>query len=193
MLTATKMKKQKTGKTKLKVEIGLPSGVTASVSGQSLAINGPKGESKRNIRQHNVKIMLENSKVIFETERSTKRDKKLLGSLKAHVNNMIKGSVHHHNYILKICAGHFPMTVTVSDNRLTIKNFLGEKVPRVLSLKDGSAVKVEGSLIYVTSTSKETAGQVAADIEQITRRPGFDSRVFQDGIYIINKDGKELK
>ena len=118
MLTATKMKKQKTGKTKLKAEIELPSGVTASISGQSLTINGPKGESKRNIRQHNVKIMLENSKVIFETERSTKRDKKLLGSLKAHVNNMIKGSVHHHNYILKICAGHFPMTVTVSDNRL---------------------------------------------------------------------------
>ena len=193
MLTATKMKKQKTGKTKLNAEIEMPSGVTASISGQSLAIKGPKGESKRNIRQHNVKIMLENSKVIFETERSTKRDKKLLGSLKAHVNNMIKGSVHQHNYILKICAGHFPMTVTVSDNRLTIKNFLGEQVPRVLHLKEGAAVKVDGQLIHVISTSKETAGQVAADIEQLTRRPGFDTRVFQDGIYLINKDGKELK
>lgn len=193
MLTATKMKKKKTGKTKLKAEIELPSGVTASMSGLILAINGPKGESKRNIRQHNVKIMLENSRVIFETERSTKKDKKLLGSLKAHVNNMIKGSMHQHNYVLKICAGHFPMTVTVADSRLTIKNFLGEKVPRVLSLKDGAAVKVDGSLIHVTSTSKETAGQVAADIEQLTRRPGFDSRVFQDGCYIIVKDGKELK
>ncbi|MBI2656013.1 50S ribosomal protein L6 [Candidatus Woesearchaeota archaeon] len=187
------MKKQKTGKTKLNAEISLPSGVTASLSGQSLAITGPKGESKRKIRQHNVKIMLENSKVIFETEKSTKRDKKLLGSLKAHVNNMIKGSIHQHNYTLKICAGHFPMTVAVADNNLTIKNFLGEKVPRVLQLKEGAAVKVDGQLIHVISTSKETAGQVAADIEQLTRRPGFDSRVFQDGIYIINKDGKELK
>ena len=187
------MVKQKTGKTKLTEEIGLPSGVTANISGQSVIIKGPKGEAKRNIRQHNVKIKLENSKVIFETERSTKRDKKMLGSLKAHINNMVRGSVNPHIYILRICAGHFPMTVSVSDNKLIIKNFLGEKVPRVLQLKEGANVKTEGSLIYVTSSSKETAGQVAADIEQLTRRSGFDSRVFQDGLYIISKDGKELK
>lgn len=193
MLTATKMKKQKTGKAKLKAEIELPTGVTAVLSGHYLSIKGPKGESKRNIRQHNVKISMENSKVIFDTERSSKKDKKILGSLKAHINNMIRGSMSQHNYTLKICAGHFPMTVAVADNKLTIKNFLGEKVPRVLPLKDGSTVKVDGAMIYVTSASKETAGQVAADIEQLTRRPGFDSRVFQDGIYIINKDGKELK
>lgn len=187
------MTKQKTGKTKLKEEIELPSGVTADMPGQYLSIKGPKGESKRNIRQHNVKIRLENNKVIFETERATKRDKKMFGSLRAHINNMVKGSTNPHIYTLKICAGHFPMTVSVSDNKLIIKNFLGEKVPRALQLKEGATVKVEGSLIYVTSPSKEIAGQVAADIEQLTRRPGFDTRIFQDGIYIINKDGKELK
>ena len=85
------------------------------------------------------------------------------------------------------------MTVTISDNKLHVKNFLGEKVPRVLNLKEGTTVKVDGALIHVTSSSKELAGQVSGDIEQLTRRPGFDTRVFQDGIYIINKDGKELK
>ena len=187
------MAKQKTGKTRLNEEIELPSGVTADMSLQSLIIKGPKGESKRNIKQHDGKIKLEDNKLIFETERSTKRDKKMLGTLMAHVNNMVRGSTNPHVYTLKICAGHFPMTVAVSDNKLTIKNFLGEKVPRVLKLKEGAAVKVEGNMIYVTSPSKETAGQVAADIEQITRRPGFDARVFQDGCYIISKDGKELK
>ncbi|MDP6647875.1 MAG: 50S ribosomal protein L6, partial [Candidatus Woesearchaeota archaeon] len=63
----------------------------------------------------------------------------------------------------------------------------------VLQIKEGATVKVEGDLINVTSTNKETAGQVSADIEQLTRRPGYDKRIFQDGIYIINKDGKELK
>jgi large subunit ribosomal protein L6 len=62
-----------------------------------------------------------------------------------------------------------------------------------LQIKEGATVKVEGDLINVTSTNKETAGQVSADIEQLTRRPGYDKRIFQDGIYIINKDGKELK
>ncbi len=187
------MKNQKARRTKLAEEIELPSGVTAGISGKSLLIKGPKGEVKRDIGRHTVKIKLEGSKVTFETERTTKRDKKMLGSLMAHINNMVKGSINPHVYILKICAGHFPMTVSVSDYKLTIKNFLGEKVPRALPLKEGATVKVEGSLIYVTSSNKEIAGQVAADIEQLTRRPGFDSRVFQDGLYIISKDGKELK
>mgnify|MGYP001570040019 FL=1 len=85
------------------------------------------------------------------------------------------------------------MNVSTDGNKLSVKNFLGEKVPRVLELKEGATVKVESPLIYVISSNKEIAGQVSADIEQLTRRPGFDTRIFQDGIYIINKDGKELK
>ena len=74
-----------------------------------------------------------------------------------------------------------------------IKNFLGEKVPRSLKLKHGVTVNVDGSQIVVEGVDRELAGQVAADIEQATRRPGFDTRVFQDGIYIISKDGEEQK
>jgi large subunit ribosomal protein L6 len=84
------------------------------------------------------------------------------------------------------------MNVSVSNKKLIIKNFFGEKIPREVKLKNAN-VKVEGELIYVTSQNKETAGQISADIEQVTRRPGYDTRVFQDGIYIINKDGKEMK
>ena len=54
-------------------------------------------------------------------------------------------------------------------------------------------MKVEGELIHVAGTNKEIAGQVSADIEQLTRRPGYDTRIFQDGIWITSKDGKEMK
>ena len=186
--------KTKNGKSgKITKESGLPDGVTASLDGKLLIVKGPKGESKREIRQKEVSVKIETNKIVFETGRLTKRNKKVLGALMAHVKNMIKGSLQNHTYALKICAGHFPVTVTVADGKLQVKNFLGEKVPRILKLKEGIIVKVEGSLIYVSSASKELAGQTSADIEQITRRPGFDTRVFQDGIYIINKDGKELK
>jgi len=171
----------------------LPQGVAASISGQFLVIKGPKGESKRELKQHNIKLEVHNGRLVFETKNTTKRDKKNMGTLRSHVKNMIKGSMEPHTYILKICAGHFPMMVSVADGKLQIKNFLGEKVPRMLKLKEGASVKVDGQTIHIESTSKETAGQVAADIEQLTRRPGFDTRVFQDGCYIIVKDGKELK
>lgn len=188
-----KKKQEKSGKQHLRAEVSLPEGVTASVDGTTLSVKGPKGESKRALRQKNVSVRVEGQKIIFETKRSTKRDKKMAYSLVAHAKNMARGATETHSYTLKICAGHFPMTVTVSDSKFSVKNFLGEKVPRVLRLKEGAAVKVEGQLIHITSPSKEIAGQVAADIEQLTRRPGFDTRVFQDGCYIIVKDGKELK
>ena len=191
---AEKKKQKISGKKQnLRIEVTLPEGVLASISGKSLIIKGPKGEVKRELKQKNVSVKVEGQKIIFETKRFTKKDKKMAYSLTAHAKNMVKGTTQNHAYTLKICAGHFPMTVAVADNKLSVKNFLGEKVPRVLRLKEGAAVKVDGQFIHVTSASKEIAGQVAADIEQLTRRPGFDTRVFQDGVYIVNKDGKELK
>ena len=82
--------------------------------------------------------------------------------------------------------------MTINNSELIVKNFLGEKVPRTLKLKPGAEVKVEGDLIVVESPSKEIAGQVSADIEQLTRRTGYDSRIFQDGIWIVSKGDKEV-
>lgn len=186
-------KKKIKGKGILIKEIELPQDTNASVQAQTLVVKGPKGEVRRELKQGGVSIKIVDKKILLESSRNTKRDKKQLGSLEAHVKNMIKGCLHSHTYVLKICSGHFPMNVSVGNGKLVIKNFFGEKVPRVLNLSHKVEVKVEGDLIRVTSPSKEIAGQAAADIEQLTRRPGFDSRIFQDGCYIISKDGKELK
>jgi len=188
-MAKTKSKK----KTSLISEIELPQDVSASYDNHYLTVSGPKGENKRQLKNAQIKLSVEKNKIVLESAKATKENKKMLGSLVAHIKNMIMGGLQNHTYILKICSGHFPMTVSVTDNKLHVKNFLGEKVPRVLELKKGATVKIDSSLINVTSPSKEIAGQVAADIEQLTRRPGYDSRIFQDGIYIISKDGKELK
>lgn len=174
-------------------ETELPEGVIAELKERFLLVKGQTGEVKREIKHPDISIKIENKKIILRHMANTKEAKKMLGSLTAHIKNMIKGSLQKHVYTLKICSGHFPMNVNVTNNKLTVKNLLGEKVPRVLQLKEGADVKVEGDMIYVTSINKETAGQVSADIEQLTRRPGYDGRVFQDGIYLVNKDGKELK
>ncbi len=188
------MKKPKLNrKEKITKEIDLPESVNASVNGWFLLIKGPKGEINRYFKQHTVSIKINNKKILLESERMTKKDKKIIRSLSAHIKNMIRGSQQNHTYTLKICSGHFPMNVSVSGNKFVVKNFLGEKLPRTLSLKEGVNVKVEGELINITSANKEMAGQVSGDIEQLTRRPGYDNRIFQDGIYIINKDGKEMK
>lgn len=188
------MAKQKSKtKERISTELDLPEGASVYVNGSILIAQGPKGEVKKDIKKYNISVKVGSKKIILESGKATKENKKMLGTLTAQVKNMLKGILQNHTYILKICSGHFPMNVTVAGSKLSIKNFLGEKVPRVLELKDGATVKVEGILIYVTSANKEIAGQISADIEQLTRRPGYDTRIFQDGIYLINRDGKELK
>ncbi len=180
-------------KKEIKIEIEIPELITVAIDGAVLKIKGRAGEISKKLVCQNVRIKKEDNKIIINALKSTKRERKLANTFSAHIKNMLKGADEPYKYTLKICSGHFPMNVSVKGNELIIKNFFGEKIPRVIKIKKGADVKVDGDLIVVESPDKELASQVAADIEQLTKRTKYDRRVFQDGIYLINKDGKELK
>ena len=174
------------------VEIKLHEKINAQLDGTLLTLKGLKGEVKREFNGKSIKIEHKNGVIALKAKFS-KMNKKLIKSQAAHIRNMARGCMEAYKYTLKICSGHFPMNVSVSNDQFIVKNFLGEKVPRALRLKAGASVKVEGNLVVVESASKETAGQVSADIEQLTRRTGYDGRIFQDGIWIIEKDEKGME
>ncbi|MBN1275165.1 50S ribosomal protein L6 [Candidatus Woesearchaeota archaeon] len=172
--------------------IELPEGVKATKQGDVLSLKGEKGEISRGFPARAFAITVNDGAVTLAGKNMTKLQKNKLFTYKAHIKNMATGAKEGFTYKLKICSGHFPMSITIKDGKLEVKNFIGEKVPRVLSLKEGADVKIDGDVITVTSPDKERAGQVAADIEQLTKRSGFDKRVFQDGIYITEKAGKMM-
>lgn len=178
-------------KADVREEIEMPEGVEAKLD-DFLAVKGPKGENKKKLKSPKVTLGLVDGKIVLESKKATKREKKLLNTFAAHIKNMIKGVTEGHFYELKICSGHFPMNVSVSGDELVIKNFLGENSPRKTKLNPGVKVTVEGDKIRVESASKELAGQTAANIEKLTKIKARDRRIFQDGIFIVNKDGKEL-
>ena len=181
-------------KTVFNEKIELPEGITGSIKDNFLTLNGP--ESRENNKDFNnplIKLDVDGNKILLTTTKATKREKKVLGTFKAHIKNMIRGVQKGHVYKLKICSSHFPMSVSINNNELIVKNFFGEKHPRVLKLKEGAETKLEGDLIVIKSPNKEIAGQIAGDIEQLTKITNKDRRVFQDGIYIIEKDGKPIK
>jgi len=177
----------------MSIEIKLPKEVQAQLDRGILMMKGPKGDVKRDLLDKNIEIEHKEDVITLKASKFSQRNKKLIKSSAAHIKNMIRGCSEGHKYALKICSGHFPMNVSVNNSQFIVKNFLGEKVPRTLDLKPGASVKVEGDLVVVESTSKEIAGQVSADIETLTKRTGYDGRIFQDGLWIVTKDNKEFK
>jgi len=176
-----------------KEEIQIPEGVEVTLEKGIFTVKGEKGEVARTLFHPKINSKIEGSKVIFTVLKGTQKEKKLLFTYMAHLRNLIKGVTQGVIYKLKICASHFPMTVTNNDNIFEVKNFIGEKIPRKLNLPKEVNVNVNGSEIVLEGINKEVVGQAAASIEKLTRRSGFDRRVFQDGIYITEKDGKVMK
>ncbi len=174
-------------------EIEIPEGIALEIKGSMIEAKGKGGEVAKEMSNPNIKITKEGNKIILKSIKSTKRERKLINTFRAHITNMIKGAGEGYIYKLKVCSGHFPMNVSVKDKELIVKNFFGEKIPRRLKIKEGANIKVEGDIISVESANKELAGQVSADIEQLVRRTKYDTRIFQDGIWIIEKEGKEIK
>lgn len=157
-----------------------------------ITVEGSKGKVERKITEVGLKHKIQGDELILSTDGTRKKDKKTISTYEAHIKNMIRGVTTGHKYVLKICSGHFPMNVSVAGEELIIKNFIGEKKPRKLKIKKGVTVKVEGDKVIVENSDLQLASQTAANIEQLTRRCGFDRRKFQDGIYIIDKDGTEI-
>jgi large subunit ribosomal protein L6 len=190
-MTDTKMSTAKKDWQTVEKDIDILDGVSAKYEDFSLTITGPKGEVKKLLKYPRVYVKIEGNKIFVGTNKYTKREKKIIFTFIAHINNMIKGVTEGFEYKLVAVYAKFPMTVEVKGNQFIVKNLLGEKVPRVIQLPEDVQVKVEGNKdITVTGFDKEKVGQVAASIEQSTKITHFDRRVIQDGIYITEKPHK---
>ncbi len=172
--------------------IEIPEGVEVEVHDNIVKVKGPKGELKRKLFYPGVEIKKENSKVIIKTSGIRKRQRAMLGTYVAHINNMIKGVTKGFEYKLKVLYSHFPISVKVVGNEIVVENYLGEKVPRKTKIFGNCTVEVKGNEIIVRGINKEEVGQTAANIEQLTRVKGKDPRVFQDGIYLVERDGVKI-
>jgi len=173
-------------------EIEIPEGVEAEVKGDEVIVKGKEGENKRDFDVKGLVFQKEGNKIRIGNKKSTKKEKKMINTIAAHIKNMIKGVQKKFEYKLKVCFSHFPITVEVAGQQVLIKNFLGEKTPRKTSIPAGVHMKVDKDIITINSTDRELAGKAAANLENITRIRMRDRRVFQDGIFMTSKAGREI-
>jgi large subunit ribosomal protein L6 len=171
--------------------IELPDGVTHSIDGDTLTLSKDGSQITRDFRHSRVSVRVSDGSLEVHCDLPRRREKALSGTWAAHIRNMVKGIDTGFTYRLKAVYSHFPMTIKVQGNEMSITNLFGEKVPRIAPLPWSPAdVKVEVKNkvdVFVSGADIEKVGQTAANIERACRIRKRDRRVFQDGIYIVAK------
>ncbi len=172
-----------------RVAIPLPKGVTLTAGAGRLTAKGPKGSIERPFPSEVLTLAVAKGEatLTLQLPADRRRSKALLHTWEAHVRNLAAGVTGGFTARMKVVAAHFPVKVSVKDERLVIENFLGEKYPRSAPLLDGVKATVDGEFVVLSGIDVERVGQTAANIERATRIRDYDPRVFQDGIYLVER------
>ncbi len=174
-------------------EFQLPKDVKAKVSedGSEITISGKLGSTTKTINTMLLTLKVEGERVVLEDAANKKLAKKadlagnsLCSELKSAAEGVEKGVERR----MKVVYAHFPMTVEVKGKEVLVKNIFGEKYPRVARIIGDTKVEVKGQDVHVTGVDEYDVGQTTANITKLSGARNKDSRVFQDGIYVVREE-----
>lgn len=187
------MKNKKEQEKILNEEIKIPDGIIATIEKNEIVMKKDNKEVRRKLNPI-IDIKINGNQITISSKKNTRKEKKMFGSMKAHVRNMLVGLTDGFIYKLQAVSVHFPITLKVDEqkNELLVKNFLGEKKDRVIKLIPGVQVKINKDIIELSSPDIEKAGLTASNIEKGTKIRFRDRRVFQDGIFMTKKPGRAI-
>jgi large subunit ribosomal protein L6 len=175
----------------IKHTIVLAEGVTASVAENVITLAKESETICREFVHPRVSATVTSESIEVYCDLPRRKERALAGTWAAHLRNMNRGLSEGFEYRLKAVYSHFPMTLKVEGDTLTITNLFGERVPRRAALPWSPAdvtVKIENKTeVVVTGADREKVGQTSANIERACRIRRRDRRVFQDGVYIVSK------
>ncbi len=181
---------EKTKKTEIKEKVTIPDNLQFTLENNILMLKGEKGQLSKNFTYPNVTLKV-NDKVIEITSKSVrKREKALVGTMAAHMKNMIQGTSEGFEYKMKTVFSHFPIKTSVDGNDFVIQNFLGERSARRAKILEGVNIEIKAEEVIVRGVDKDKVGQTVANIERATKVKNRDIRIFQDGIYKIMKGAR---
>ena len=174
----------------MRVELEIPDNVTVETDHLDVTVDGPEGSVSRRLWYPDVSVETEDDTVVIESDAEDAKTNATVGTFESHITNAFHGVTEGWEYKMEVFYSHFPMQVRVDGDEVVIENFLGEKAPRRTTIHGETDVSVDGERLVLSGPNKEDVGQTAADIEQLTRVSGKDTRVFQDGVYITEKPAK---
>jgi len=167
--------------------VKIPEGVTVTLEGSTLSVKGPKGTLSRDMYFPKITMTVAARELTITTESERKNLLAMVGTYAAHVRNMCRGVTDGYQYRMKVVYSHFPIQLKMAGSTLEVHNFLGEKTTRYARVEPGVKVALGSDEVTLTGTDRELVGKTAANIEHATKIRDRDPRVFQDGVYIVER------
>ena len=171
-----------------KKPIELPSGVTATVSGQSVAVKGPKGE--RNFTASDDVSIAQEDNVITVTPRgSSKRAKQQWGMSRTQIANCVTGVTEGFKKNLEISGVGY--RAQMQGNKLVLNLGLSHDVN--YEVPAGVTVTCpKNTEIVVEGIDQQLVGQVAANIREWRKPEPYKGKgIKYADEYIFRKEGKK--
>ncbi|HUK39194.1 MAG TPA: 50S ribosomal protein L6 [Methanomicrobiales archaeon] len=168
-------------------KVKIPEGVTVRIEENLVKVQGPKGMLMREMYYPNVSIAVAGTEFVVTTASERKKLLAVCGTFAAHVQNMCRGVTKGYQYRMRVVYSHFPIQLKLAGDRIEVGNFLGEKRSRYARIERDVKVALGSDEVTITGIDKEAVGKTAANIEHATRIRERDPRVFQDGVYIVER------
>lgn len=175
----------------MELKTQLPEGFEAEYTEGVLEVEY-EGESVEKRLDHAlIDVEIDDGELSFSTDSDRRNVESIVKTYQSHLENMIEGLQDEHVYRMKGVYAHFPMTINQQGNEIHIENFMGERADRVIEIMDGVSVSIDGEDLEIRGPDKDKVAQTAARIEQVCFKGDRDPRTFQDGVYIVEKEGGE--
>ncbi len=171
-----------------KKAVPIPSGVTASVEGQTVKMKGPKGNLQL-VLAEDVAVKMENGAIQVDPRTETKRARSMWGTSRTLVANLVAGVTKGFERKLEITGVGYRAAVQGKNLQLA----LGYSHDVVFPIPEGiTVVTPKPTEIVITGIDKQKVGQVASDIRDFRPPEPYKGKgVKYAGEYIFRKEGKK--
>ncbi|MDD1526069.1 50S ribosomal protein L6 [Bradyrhizobium sp. WBOS7] len=168
--------------------VAVPSGVTATVDGQTVKMKGPKGQLQFVVHD-DVEVKLESGQIKVQPRFETNRARALYGTARAQVANLVEGVTKGFEKKLEITGVGYRAAMQGKNLQLA----LGYSHDVVYAIPEGITIAVpKPTEITVSGSDIQRVGQVAAEIRSYRPPEPYKGKgVKYVGEFIFRKEGKK--
>jgi large subunit ribosomal protein L6 len=172
-----------------KKPVAMPSGVSASVEGQTLTVKGPKGSLSMAMLDDLVSYTIEDGAISIKPLAVSQRNRAAWGMQRTQVQNLVTGVTEGFTKVLEINGVGYRAAIQGTNLKLQLgySHDVNYAVPAGIDVKTPDATTIE-----ISGIDRQQVGQVAAEIRRWRKPEPYKGKgIKYRGEFIFRKEGKK--